>query len=81
MYRLFADKDRIEKRDISFSKTEKGHNKKEDAALIPFVKARARMNDKDRGLLLQIPGPAEFVYLDRQQTRFSNGHLAFFVMV
>jgi transcriptional regulator with XRE-family HTH domain len=54
MYRLFTDEDRIEKPDISFSRTEKAHNKKEDAELLPFAKALARMNDKYRGLLLQM---------------------------
>ena len=54
MYRLFTDEDRIEKPNISFSKTEKVHSKKEDAALLPFAKALARMNDKEQRLLLHM---------------------------
>jgi transcriptional regulator with XRE-family HTH domain len=54
MYRLFTDEDRIEKPDISFPKTEKADNKKEDAELLPFVRALARMNDKDQRLLLHM---------------------------
>lgn len=54
MYRLFTDEDRIKKPEISFSKTEKAHSKKEDAALLPFAKALARMNDKDQRLLLHM---------------------------
>ena len=54
MYRLFTDEDRIEKPDISFSKTERAHSKKEDAELLPFAKALARMNDKDQRLLLHM---------------------------
>ncbi|MFZ0584286.1 MAG: helix-turn-helix transcriptional regulator [Candidatus Acidiferrales bacterium] len=54
MYRLFTDEDRIKKPDISFAKTEKAHDKKEDAELVPFAKALARMNDKDQRLLLHM---------------------------
>ena len=54
MYRLFTDEDRIKKPDISFSKTDKAPNKKEDAELVPFAKALARMNDKDQRLLLHM---------------------------
>ncbi len=54
MYRLFTDEDRIEKPDISFPTTEKAHNKKEDAELLPFAKALARMSDKDQRLLLHM---------------------------
>lgn len=45
MYRLFTDEDRIEKPDVSFSKTEKTYNKKQEAKLRPFAKALSRMND------------------------------------
>lgn len=52
MYRLFTDDARIEKPPVSFSKPERASDKRQDARLIPFAKALARMNDKDRGLLL-----------------------------
>ena len=54
MYRLFTDEDRIEKPNVAFSKGEKARNKKEDAELLPFTKAFARMNDKDQKLLLHM---------------------------
>ena len=54
MYRLFTDEDRIQKPNLAFSNGEKARNKKEDAELLPFTKALARMNDKDQKLLLHM---------------------------
>ena len=54
MYRLFTDEGRIQKPDVSFSKTETARAKKQDAALRPFTKALSRMNDKDQRLLLHL---------------------------
>ena len=54
MYRLFTDDAHVQKPDISFSKGETAHNKKIDALVRSFAKVLARVNNKDRGLLLQM---------------------------
>jgi transcriptional regulator with XRE-family HTH domain len=54
MYRLFTDDARIAKPEVTFSKAETARNKRTDGLLRPFAKVLARMNDKDRGLLLHM---------------------------
>jgi transcriptional regulator with XRE-family HTH domain len=54
MYWLFTDDAHVQKPDISFSKIDTARNKETDALIQPFVKVLARVNDKDRGLLLQM---------------------------
>ncbi|MGA8676860.1 MAG: hypothetical protein WA603_18225 [Candidatus Acidiferrales bacterium] len=56
MYRLFTDDAHVQKPDISFSKGETARNKKIDALGRPFAKVLTRVNNKDRGLLLQSDG-------------------------
>ncbi len=53
MYRLFTDDAHVRKPDISFSRGETARNNEIDPLLRPFVKVLARVNDKDRGLLLR----------------------------
>ncbi|MGB8439801.1 MAG: helix-turn-helix transcriptional regulator [Candidatus Acidiferrales bacterium] len=54
MYRLFTDDAHVQKPEVTFSKGETVRNKKMEALLRPFAKVLARMNDKDRGLLLHM---------------------------
>jgi transcriptional regulator with XRE-family HTH domain len=54
MYRLFTDEAKIEKPNISFSKVEPTRNTKQEAKLLPFVKALSRLTDKDQRLLLHM---------------------------
>ncbi len=56
MYRLFTDDAHVQKPDISFSTGETARNKKIDALVRPFAKVLTRLNNKDRGLLLQSDG-------------------------
>ena len=53
MYRLFTDDAHVQMSDISFSKGETARNNEIAPLLRPIVKVLARVNDKDRGLLLR----------------------------
>jgi transcriptional regulator with XRE-family HTH domain len=54
MYRIFTDEAKVEKPDISFSKSESARETRLDSKLRPFAKALSRMNDKDQRLLLHL---------------------------
>jgi transcriptional regulator with XRE-family HTH domain len=54
MYRLFTDEIDVKKPNIPIQRHENTYNKKQNAELVPFVKALSRMSDKDQRLLLHL---------------------------